>query len=228
MIPSLSHFLVISRYAHDPSQEQSEGIIVLDDDDLEAIDELLKYLYKFSDHLNTSCVYRKLLQCYDPLFDDDDWGYTDEEVPELLLEHLEELSNEVKHFADVLIVADKYCVRDLATLASEKIKARLSMFRGWAPTLDSLPAAKSTCAFSEALHFEEEIPPLQKYQDLFLETITSKIDIGTAIFYVELIRTHPKLVRELLQHSTKAVKSEKERSQSIIAKLPKAKRKIYE
>jgi hypothetical protein len=143
--------------------------------------------------------------------------------PALLLE-------EVSHLAKILIVADKYCVRDLATLASRKISTQLPYLKNYAYSFNrdkSLQALKLLCAFSEALCLEHDTPPFQKHQDAFLAIIWGSFDICTVVadIDVELTRRHPKFVHELLWQSAKALKSERETVQRVVAELPIAKRR---
>jgi hypothetical protein len=187
------------------------------------MDELLKYLYTLSDCINVSHLE----------------GETYAGMVEVLLEEIHKglpvLSKEVKHLANILVVADKYCVRDLVTLVARKISIRLSLLQECAYIFDDeddghLQAAKLLSEFSEALSFEKEIPPLQEYHNAFLAVIAEKIDICTVIadVDVELARMHPKLIRELLQQSTEVIRSERQRVVDVIAELPARKRKRFE
>jgi hypothetical protein len=138
-------------------QEESSGVIVMDEDEPQAIDELLTYLYSLSDRIG-------VLSLHDTMFHPNGPGSlilriarTDEELSECCQE-LEKLANDVKYLPDVLVTADKYQVSDLATLAGQKIEERLSVFRNRAAELINMPM-RLISAFSEALYFEHEIPP---------------------------------------------------------------------
>jgi hypothetical protein len=206
---------VVSHCAHDLLQEQSKGVIELEDDEPDAIDELLKYLYTLSDLIKVP--------------NRSDYYFVEEELLEDLPDGLQVLSKEFKHLADILVVADKYCVRDLATLAGEKISTRLSILQSLAHCNFSLEAAELVWIFPDALYFEQDIQPLQEYQDALLKIIVEEVNICMAIARVDvkLTRTQPKLVCELLRQSAKAIESKQQKVMDVLAELPLKKRRKF-
>ncbi|KAF7506591.1 hypothetical protein GJ744_011628 [Endocarpon pusillum] len=209
-------------------QEESSGIIVMDEDEPQAINELLTYLYTLSDQINLpSGRDRKIgfIDVYDEV-------YSDSLIPELNdrpQQLIQSLTNNVKYLSDVLVTADKYQVSDLATLAGQKIAARLVVLQCWAGAWKDGWKEKDgwkdldkrlTSAFSEALYLEHEMPPLQRYQNTFFQTVISKFDIDTIFSDVEFIQAHPRLTREVLLDRNKALKS-------MVEDVPKSKRKKY-
>jgi hypothetical protein len=103
-ISSLSHSTTDVHRANFQSQEQSSGIFTLDGDEPAAIDELLKYLYTLSDHINV------------PVIKPCDGSHWNSKVKDV-----ESFPDDIKYLARVLAVADEFCVSDLATLANETI-----------------------------------------------------------------------------------------------------------
>ncbi|ERF74962.1 hypothetical protein EPUS_05170 [Endocarpon pusillum Z07020] len=206
-------------------QEQSSGIIVMDEDEPQAIDELLTYLYTLSDHINVLPIHGRRLRYIDPAIKVSRFIDADEKIRDRP-QQLQTLANDVKHLSDVLVTADKYQVSDLATLAGQKIEKRLLAFVHWASRLEDMHA-RLTSAFSEALYFEHEIPPLQEYQDTFLTTIIHNFDIVTAFDDIEFIQAHPRLTREVLRDRNKALKSERQMRDEMVEDVPKSKRKKY-
>jgi len=207
-----------SHCTHDLSQEQSKDVIALEDDNPDAIDELLKYLYTLSDHINVPDREKQ------PYVTDSGWPEEEKTI--------QVLSKEVKHLANVLIVADKYCVRDLVTLVGRKISARLSFLRQYHYITiggKDQPTAMLLFAFSEALCFEQESPPLQEYQDAFLATMVGEFGICDVIagVDVELTQRHPKFVCEVLRQSAKTINSARQSVRTVFAELPIAKRRKY-
>ena len=206
-------------------QEQSSGVIVIDEDEPQAIDELLTYLYTLSDHINVLSIHDEKFRFIGPASHVIYIGYIKKRLSDRV-QQLEKLANEVKYLSDVLVTADKYRVSDLATLAGQKIKERLSVFRYWAGRLNDMHV-RLTTAFSEALYFEHEIPPLREYQHTFFTTVINKFDIDTTFADVEFIQAHPRLTQEVLRDRNKALKSERQMRDEMVKDVPKSRRKKY-
>jgi hypothetical protein len=201
--------------AHRQSQEQSSGIVTLDEDDPVSIDELLKYLYTLSDHFNVSVIKPH------------DGTHWNGEVKDI-----ESLPGEIKHRADVLAVADRFCVSDLDGLASEKMQHRLPAFKNrLAMMAHQNPAdtLRFVSALSDTLYSGDKIPALQYYQSFFAQIFTSKFHIATDVLDIKgLIQSHPKLGCDLLQERDKTIESQQQTIKSIYAEMPKSQRKLFD
>lgn len=200
---------------------------MMDEDEPQAIDELLKYLYTLSDHINVLSIDESMFHYIDPSSQVFCLSYTDQE----LSEHPEPnptLVKEVTYLVDVLVAADKYGVCDLAAIAGQKIDDRLEVFRYWAGRLEPRHVPRLTSAFSDAVQFEDEMPLLEKYQHDFLATVTSELDIHVIFADVEFILAHPKLTREVLWHRNNALTSEREKTSEMLEDMPKTRRHRYQ
>lgn len=217
---SSQSFILHRAYKH--SQKEADNSLTLEHDDPEALDELLKYFYTLSDHINVRPLRNK------------NWGVY--RCPSNHDKHLEGLSNEVRYLAGVLIIAEKYCVSDLVTLAGGKIEERLSILELRPHFLQADQPANLVFAWAGALYFEDEIPGLHKYQTLFSKIFTSDFDDTTDKLDIEgVIRAHPKLgwdllthTRKLLQKHEKTAKSQEKKIQDMHYWLPKAKKRQFE
>ncbi len=213
-------------------QKQPPEPIEFYGDDPAAIEEMLKYLYTLSDHLNVLDLHN----IYESV---DQYLENDEQVTsELKL--LEEMAHEVKHLANVLTVAGKYCVPDLVKLAGQKMEERLSRLNyrivGRDGVFNNTEVSTLLFAWSEALYPEDEVLELREYQKSFAMTIVNNCGIATGVFDVkELISSYPKLgwdllscADELVTESAKTIRSLHGKIDRMWVVLPKSKRKWFQ
>ena len=212
-------------------QKQPPEPIEFHGDDPDAIEEMLKYLYTLSDHL-------KVLNLDNPHDSPD--PYPPNDTPGMSeVKLLEEMAYELKHLANVLTVAGKYCVSDLVTLAGQKIKERLSRLRYrikfGGGGFDDTQVSTLLFAWSEALYPEDEILELQEYQKSFAVIIVDNCSIATGFVDIkELISSYPKLGWDLLNCTDEVVTERDKRIgclqgkiDSMRKELPKSKRKYF-
>lgn len=176
------------------TQEQSSGVITLNEDDPDALDEMFKYLYTLSDHIKAPALAKKYR---------DKNAVTSKEA-----EHLIELAKEVRHLARVLVTADKYCLPSLVKLAFDKVEERVARFRSRAMILNPLQTTSLISAWCDALYLEDNLAALQECQTLFAGSIVDKRGTTTDIPEIEgLIAAHPKLGLDLLKGTENVVQA---------------------
>lgn len=204
---------------------------MLDEDDPEAVAELLKYLYTLSDLTGVT------LSTQDAFDDDfvrqgDIISDRDRLSPEEVT-NLEQLWKETKCLTGVVAVAEKYCVTDLVASSSRRIGDHLTTFQSQTRRLNVSQRASFVCAGLDALYFHDDIPALRPNQKRLIEIITSDCGILTDIAGIEeMIRSRPWMGWDLLKGSGKVAQKTIERQgikiRRMVTLLPRTKRKYFE
>lgn len=197
-------------------QEKSQDHLTLEEDDPEAVFEILKYLYTLSDHVDI-----------EPLSHRGD-------------EDLNGLASQVKYLISLIATADKYCVTDLVEIAGAKVHERLDIFCNQA----KVPYIKFKLEYKEvvpglveALYSKKDHSPvLDQWQLLFarklIDTFSSAVDVPDA---QNLVTAYPRLGWNLLKSADKERLESREtilklsrENRVMMDELPKSKRKrIY-
>lgn len=196
-VPCVPDFKYISRYsspklyfANNHAQEQSRGIINLDEDDPEAIAEMLKYLYTLSDKLE---VRRGTV--LHPLGES-------------------ELLHNVNHLAGVIVTAEKYGISTLAALAGEKLDWQLSDIE--IPRA-AKEAKKQICDLSDALYSRDPTPRLRWYQKRLTRMLLVRIfePITKVPGLKEVIDMHPQFGWDLLESTCEELEYQRQMNRNM-------------
>jgi hypothetical protein len=178
---------------------------VLEDDDPEAVQVMLEYLYTLSDSLRVPYV---------PLN-----TFTLDEAVEL-----ERFPSDCRHLASVMIAADKYCLPDLTKLAEGKLKERIALVKMY----DDMEVQKNiTCGVIDAVYLQEDVSCLQECRSNLIKRICN----SSWLAQYELddcILAHPRLGLDLVEFAFSGNMTDRSTIIKMVADPLKAKRRKYE
>lgn len=217
--------LLVPSHSADGELQEGSGHIDLPEDDPDAVDEMLKYLYTLSDHMKGG---RRA--------EEDEVEYEEEEEDEEVEGRKwnsydpRKLSKELRHSTGVLLIADKYGISGLDRIAGQRIRhqlARLTTLASFAIS-EQDDVATWVSTLSEAMNIEMEVASMKQYRDAFAEMIATSIGFETDLLdFGWLGQKYPKLGSAILLRCIEEWKGQRFLIKEMFADLSERRKRKY-
>jgi hypothetical protein len=186
-------------------QEQSTGVIIMDNEDPDAIDVVLEYIYTLSDRTK-AC---------------NSWQIDYEDHDKLLAD--------LKHLLSVIVTADMFLLPQLVDLAGGKARDH-TVDISYGIEKGSIHMTKKLfLGLVRALYPKRDCLALHSYQSQITEAIViAKGNIWEKFGTRELLEEHPKLGMDVIESKTRLVQDKEAKIEKLIEVLPKTKKRRFE